>query len=113
MRAAALASFDDETLQRMERSAWRESSRSWAEYATARDIEHRARPSKADDARALTQMLHDAAWSAENHWRGLHDERTSRARRDACADCGHHIDGHDLRAMDGCAGCEACRSAAS
>ena len=25
-----------------------------------------------------------------------------------CLECGHGVDGHDLRAMDGCAGCDAC-----
>lgn len=27
---------------------------------------------------------------------------------ETCADCGHAVDIHDLRAMDGCAGCDDC-----
>lgn len=30
------------------------------------------------------------------------------SQTDTCWDCGHPVDAHDLRAMDGCEGCEMC-----
>lgn len=63
-----LATFTGPELQRMTDRAYREAARSWSEYRTAD-----AQRDTSDDARALAQLMHDAAWSAENHWRGLYD----------------------------------------
>jgi len=57
--------LSDADLLRMERSAWRESARAWADYHANRE------PS-------IGGMLNESAWSAEHFWRALHDERIAR-----------------------------------
>jgi len=62
---ARFAGLLDADLQRMERSAWREASRSWSEY-------------HANTEPTISNMLNESAWSAEHFWRALHDERIRR-----------------------------------
>ena len=68
MTADPIATFSDVDLARMRDTAWREAARCWAEWREAD-----GRREDSDDARWLAQTLHDAAWSAEHHWRHIHD----------------------------------------
>ena len=81
-----ITTFDDATLLRMERRAWYEAAHCWTEYRAAVHAEGFVTTEHgAELAREGSRILHDAAWSAENHWRHLHDERTRRGLAIAAA----------------------------
>lgn len=71
----SLSLLDDAALRRMAVRAWSDAARCWQEY--------RAWSCDASDPDnlAVSNMLHDGAWSAEHYWRSLYDACKARGIR--------------------------------
>jgi hypothetical protein len=71
------AAMSNAEVKRAKDRAWLEACRCWQEYRETPNGDSNGSAAEVDLYR-VKQMLHDAAWSAENYWRSLYDELLKR-----------------------------------